>query len=59
MKWIWWYTELALYRKDKLSHSTRTSYKMKSKEDIPELYQNLAAFKALTGFSVTPKLPMG
>jgi hypothetical protein len=32
---------------------------MKSKEDIPELYQNLAAFKALTGFSVTPKLPMG
>jgi len=32
---------------------------MKSKEDTPELYQNLAALKALTGFSVTPKLPMG
>ena len=32
---------------------------MKNKEDISELYQNLAALKALTGFSVIPKLSMG
>jgi hypothetical protein len=32
---------------------------MKSKEDITELYQNLAALKALTGFYVILNLPMG
>jgi len=30
---------------------------MKSKEDLPKLYQNLAALKAVTGSCVTPKLP--